>query len=98
MSTYLASTKTAVLAVQSWGNPIDPQDLPTIFKPFARLRQKADKHNKNSWGLGLAMVQALAKANLGTVSVSSTRESGTTFFVRLPVKEVLLEPRHAKIA
>jgi signal transduction histidine kinase len=67
--------------VHNLGDPIPPERLATIFEPFRRGTSAA---NPGGLGLGLFIVQQIVAAHGGTVGVTSTREGGTTFALRLP--------------
>jgi len=54
--------------------------LPEIFLPFRAGKQR----RAPGLGLGLFIVQQLAAAHGGEVTVQSEPETGTTFLVRLP--------------
>jgi signal transduction histidine kinase len=64
---------------------IPPEILPDIFLPFRAGKQRTTR--APGLGLGLFIVQQLAAAHGGSVSVESTPETGTTFRVRLPRAE-----------
>jgi len=64
------------VSVHNWGLPIPPEDQKLLFQQYRRM----DSAQKG-WGLGLTLVEGLAKAHRGTVRVESTRETGTTFTV-----------------
>jgi len=75
------------LKVHNDGDPIPPERLAHLFEPFSpetaegsTLKQTV----KLSLGLGLYLVREVARAHGGTLSVTSSREEGTTFEVRLP--------------
>lgn len=72
-----------VLSVHNEGH-IAEELLPEIFLPF---RAGRERRRGPGLGLGLFIVQQLAAAHGGTVSVTSTPEMGTTFTVRLPRRE-----------
>jgi PAS domain S-box-containing protein len=69
------------LSVHNLGEPIPAAALPTLFHPGAR--HGADRRD-GGLGLGLFIVERIAAAHGGTVSVSSSREAGTTFTVVVP--------------
>ena len=73
----------AVLSVTDSGKGISPEDLPRIFERFYR----ADKSRTGAGntGLGLAICKAIVTAHAGTIEVSSRKNFGTTFAVRLPM-------------
>jgi signal transduction histidine kinase len=68
------------VVVRNDGPPIAPDVLPTIFEPFRRGDTEGP-----GLGLGLYIVQAIARAHGGEVAVTSSPGSGTTFTMRLPV-------------
>jgi signal transduction histidine kinase len=69
-----------VLSVHNHGAPIDPAQISTLFDPYKRAVKKP-----GGIGLGLYIVEQIARAHGGTVSVTSTAEAGTTFAVQLPI-------------
>jgi signal transduction histidine kinase len=63
------------------GGPVIPEDLlPTIFDPLTRRGST----RPDSTGLGLFIASEIVAAHGGTIVVSSSREAGTNFVVRLP--------------
>jgi two-component system sensor histidine kinase ChvG len=68
-----------VLTVSDTGPGIGAEDLPRVFSRFFTTRGRA-----RGTGLGLALVQAVAQAHGGSVSVRSSPGQGATFEVRLP--------------
>ena len=73
-----------VVRVHNRGPAIPPGDLPEIFSPFKRLRKGEVASPSSNLGLGLYIVERVVTAHGGTVDVTSTDDSGTTFLVRLP--------------
>jgi signal transduction histidine kinase len=70
------------ISVHNFGDPISPEDQPTLFRPFRRTTQ-AERSGKAGWGLGLVQVQAIAEAHGGSVAVESDATHGTTFTLDL---------------
>jgi signal transduction histidine kinase len=70
------------IAVHNFGEPISPEDQPTLFRPFRRTAT-AQRSGKAGWGLGLVLVQAVAEAHGGSVGVESSATGGTTFTLDL---------------
>jgi signal transduction histidine kinase len=66
------------LSCHNEGDPIPPEIIPELFKPFRRA-PGAVAGNKPGWGLGLMLVQAIAVAHGGGVNVESTASAGTIF-------------------
>ncbi len=71
------------LAVHNTGTPIPSDKLPFLFQPLRRATNEVDKAGR-SVGLGLYIVEHIARAHGGSVEVSSSETAGTTFTVRLP--------------
>jgi sigma-B regulation protein RsbU (phosphoserine phosphatase) len=70
------------LAVTNAGEPIPAAALATLFQPMTRGTSASSKGH--SVGLGLFIVQEIAKAHAGVASVRSAADTGTTFTVELP--------------
>lgn len=68
-----------VFTVVDTGEGIDPELLPLVFERFVR------GHGSKGSGLGLAIAHDIVVAHGGTIDVQSTRGSGTTFRIVLPV-------------
>jgi signal transduction histidine kinase len=78
------------LSCHNVGEPIPPDILPDLFRPFHRAPGVVDG-GKPGWGLGLMLVQSIAEAHGGSVGVESSRELGTTFTL-----DVLLDARELR--
>lgn len=70
------------VSVHNWGSPIPPEDQKLLFQLYRRT-DSAQAGAQKGWGLGLTLVEGLAKAHRGRVGVESTPETGTTFTVTL---------------
>jgi two-component system, OmpR family, phosphate regulon sensor histidine kinase PhoR len=73
-----------VLAVRDWGPGIDPEEHDRIFERFYRARAIRLKPIRGS-GIGLALVQHIARAHGGDAEVISTPGEGSTFRIWLPI-------------
>ncbi len=82
---------TAVLTVQDSGTGIPPAELPRLFDRFHRVDRAQGRTHEGS-GIGLAMVQELARLHGGTVSVESEFRHGTIFTVTIPLGHAHLPP------
>jgi two-component system sensor histidine kinase BaeS len=67
------------LSVIDTGSGLDPVVLPTVFDRFAKTPGSGGS------GLGLPIARSLVEAHGGTLEVTDTGRSGTTFRVRLPL-------------
>lgn len=72
------------ISVHNLGNPISHEDQKLLFHPFQRTAF-AQASKQKGWGIGLSLVQGLARAHKGSVSLESCPVNGTTFSVRLPI-------------
>jgi signal transduction histidine kinase len=70
--------------VHNEGNPISAEDQVNLFKPFSRSAS-AKKNGKKGWGLGLTLVEGVARAHGGKVAVQSDQIYGTSFIITLPL-------------
>ncbi len=73
-----------VLAVRDWGSGIDPEEQHRIFERFYRAKSIRLKPIRGS-GIGLALVQHIARAHGGEVTVTSKPNEGSTFSMLLPI-------------
>jgi signal transduction histidine kinase len=69
----------AVIAVHNHGTPIPAAQLGALFDPYKR-----GTTTHGGFGLGLYIVDQIARAHGGSVQVTSTADAGTTFEVRIP--------------
>ena len=70
----------AVIAVHNEGTPIPAEKLATLFDPYKRAVK-----SHGGVGLGLYIVEQIARAHGGSVRVTSDADTGTTFEVRIPL-------------
>ncbi len=73
-----------VLSVRDWGQGIDPEEHERIFERFYRARAIRLKPIRGS-GIGLALVQHIARAHRGEATVESQPGQGSTFSIWLPI-------------
>ncbi len=73
-----------VISVHNWGTPIAESLLPMIFDPFKQGTPSARSRGARGLGLGLYIVDCLARGHGGRVTVASDAETGTVFRVSLP--------------
>jgi signal transduction histidine kinase len=76
-----------VISVEDGGQGIDLDALSQIFERFARSDSSRSRHEGGA-GLGLAIVDAIARAHGGSISVHPA-EVGSTFELRLPLTQAV---------
>lgn len=72
----------AALRVHNGGAPIPAGKLSVLFEPFQRASDTG--RLARSVGLGLYIARQIVDAHLGSITVASSEQAGTTFTVRLP--------------
>ena len=79
------------ISVHNEGQEISKTALKRILEPLIREENGRKESEGLGLGLGLYIAQNIAKAHSGSISVSSSKEPGTVFKVRLPraLKETL---------
>ena len=71
-----------VINVWNTGEPIPSENIDKICEPFWR---HSSTGNREGLGLGLYICSQIVRAHGGTLSVTSSQESGTSFTARLPL-------------
>jgi len=71
------------LVVRDTGTGIPPEELPRLFERFHRIEGARGRTYEGS-GIGLALVQELARLHGGSVSVQSDYGKGSVFHVIIP--------------
>lgn len=74
------------LIVEDNGIGISSEYKEKIFEKFFRVPNN-DKHNIKGYGLGLSYVSHIARSHSGFIEVKSEPGKGSSFTVKLPVKE-----------
>ncbi len=88
-----AANGTATLSVQDTGVGIPAAELPNLFKRFHRVEGVQSRTHEGT-GIGLALVQELAKLHGGNVEVASVFGKGSTFTITLPLGHAHLPAEH----
>ena len=78
-----AADRFAELRVEDTGVGIPTYELPRLFERFHRIEGQRSRTHEGS-GIGLALVQELARLHGGTIDARSTTGKGTSFILRLP--------------
>jgi signal transduction histidine kinase len=74
------------IKVADTGVGIDKEDLPHIFDEFYRVPGPQTRYTPGT-GLGLSIVKKIVESHFGRIEVSSKVDKGTTFTVKLPLKQ-----------
>lgn len=78
----LQDEKVAII-VHNDGNPIPPEDQKNILKYLKRGQMPKQT---SGWGIGLTTVKVLTQALGGKIEVESSKHTGTSFTIYLPLK------------
>jgi PAS domain S-box-containing protein len=89
--TLRAAGEVAELIVSDTGVGIPAADLPHVFERFRRVRGAKSRSHEGT-GIGLALVDELARLHGGTVDVRSEVGTGSAFTVRVPLGRDHLDP------
>src|SRR4029079_16895835 len=84
------------LTVGDTGVGIPESDLPRMFQRFHRVRHARARTHEGT-GIGLALVQELARLHGGGVTVASREGAGTTFTVSIRTGSMHLAPERIAV-
>jgi signal transduction histidine kinase len=84
------------LAVADTGVGIAESELPLMFRRFHRIKHARARTHEGT-GIGLALVQELARLHGGAVTVDSVEGRGTTFTVRVRTGKAHLAPERIAV-
>jgi signal transduction histidine kinase len=76
-----------IVLIEDTGIGIPSEYLPFIFHRFWRAEQ-AQSHDKDGFGVGLAIAQTIAKQHGGKITVESQPGVGSCFQVHLPLVKI----------
>ena len=76
-----------VTKVIDQGQGIPANELPHVFKPFQKASTKPTAGEKST-GLGLAIVKKIVEGHQGIIGVESEVGKGSTFFFKLPLRDI----------
>ncbi len=82
--TFRQEKDSVYFSVADTGVGIAESELPNLFKRFYRIENMQGRSFEGS-GIGLAMIQELAKLHGGEITAESKLGEGTTFTVRIPL-------------
>ena len=68
------------IKIKDNGKGMDEKTIKSIFDPFFTTRR-----NKGGTGLGLSISYGIIKEHMGTISVDSKVNTGTTFTIKIPI-------------
>ena len=68
-----------VVTIMNEGSTIEGKDLPFIFEPFFRVKNKDERVKKDGIGIGLNICKEIIEAHKAKIQVSSKADYGTTF-------------------
>jgi signal transduction histidine kinase len=72
-----------LVSVHNKGDPIPPEQIESIFQIYHRA--SAGKGTRDGWGVGLPYARRVAESHGGSIIVTSSADSGTTFIIDVPI-------------
>lgn len=84
-------TQTARISVRDTGPGIEPDMVPTIFRPFTQADMASERAYDGA-GLGLAVARHLTQLMGGRIGVDSVPGEGSTFWLELPLQLAATSP------
>jgi signal transduction histidine kinase len=78
----IQQTDSAVFEIANTGPNIPAEQIPTLFEPFARAKQRLNP--SDSAGLGLSIANAIARAHSATITASPRPGGGLEMSVTIP--------------
>lgn len=78
------------ISVADTGIGIEEESLNRIFDEFYRVQGAKTRYTTGT-GLGLSIVKRIVESHFGRIEVESVIEKGTTFTVKLPLKQAVRE-------
>lgn len=79
-SQLIEDKKFVQISISDTGRGIEPEHLKKIFEPFFTTKEVT-----HGVGLGLAISYRIIKDHKGTIDVTSEKDKGTTFIIKLPL-------------
>ena len=79
--------KCIIIKISDTGIGISKSDIPHIFDRFYRADHSRSKVNIPGFGLGLSLAQKNILLHNGSIDVKSTLGKGTTFSIKLPIRQ-----------
>lgn len=76
--------QTVEIAVSDNGNGMTEEEIKHVFELF----YQADKGNFFGSGLGLSLSKEITELHQGTLAIQSQKGYGTTFYIKLPLKQL----------
>lgn len=85
--TAVKDGNSVVFKINDDGIGIDEKDISHIFDRFYRVDQSRSKNKIAGFGLGLSIAKRIVDTHKGSIDVTSTLGSGSTFTIKLPLGE-----------
>ncbi|WP_367868114.1 ATP-binding protein [Pedobacter sp. WC2423] len=78
-----SADQTVDISVSDSGNGMTEEEIKHVFDLF----YQADKRNFFGSGLGLSLSKEITELHQGTITIQSQKGYGTTFYIKLPLKQ-----------
>lgn len=84
--TEMGQSNAVLFQIHDTGIGIAAEDLGRLFQPFVQVDTRFARSHGGT-GLGLALVRRLTELHKGSVTVTSVKGKGSSFTVRLPLRQ-----------
>jgi len=89
-----ADAGSAIIAIRDEGPGIAEKQQQRLFDRFYRADDARCRKEGEGAGLGLAICKRIIDAHNGDIWVNSSLGAGASFFIRLPLSDVILDQHH----
>jgi len=86
----------AIICIRDSGPGIDEKQQQRLFDRFYRADDARCRKDGEGAGLGLAICKRIIDSHDGDIWVDSKLDSGTSFYIRLPLSSSMLKQKHQK--
>lgn len=80
--------KETVIEVEDTGTGIDPDEIEKIWRRFYKADLSRTSNPYGAFGLGLSIVKRLVELHEGDITVTSEKNRGTKFRIKIPLREI----------
>ncbi|SEM60436.1 Signal transduction histidine kinase [Mesobacillus persicus] len=76
-----------VIEIEDTGIGMDPEEIEKIWRRFYKADISRTSNPYGAFGLGLSIVKQLVELHEGKITVTSQKDKGTKFFIKIPLEQ-----------